>query len=286
MPDFQTDNPEGQDTLADFLKGAGTSEPEEPKEPELILGKFRTHDDLIKAYQEAERKISEQGQLKSIYEQQLARERAERERFEKMAQDLYQRQFNQQYNQAPTPEQLAEAKQKWQDKYYEDPQAAIQELLEQERQAIFDQYVKPLYTQVQQVESRRQFEAQVARLSSQHPDFAELVPEIEKVFQEKPHIASLPDSVEVAYNLVKARQAQPDALLQNQELRARILSDPQVKQEIIKQYLQEVKSGQPPAVIGNQPGESPVALPADIKTTADARKASISLFQRYLGGGA
>lgn len=275
--------PEQPGSLADFLKdyGAGTTDPATPPEPavpELLLGKFKSQEELAKAYQEAEKKISAQGQERATYEQQLAAERAEKKRFEQMARDFYQRQFDQ-----PTAEQLAEQKKEWQDKYYEDPQGAIQELLEKERRAIFEQYVQPLHSQVQQSEAQRQFERHYTRLSSQHPDFEALAPEIEKVFAERPHLSLLPDSLEVAYNLVKAGQADPSSLLQNQDIRAKLKTDEDFKQEIIKEYLQGIQSGKPPAVIG-QMGESPAALPTEIRTTADAKKASLAFLERFKGG--
>lgn len=288
-PETQTE-PSKQESVLEFLKGyepgAGyettpTAEPGAAAEPQLILGKFKSTEDLVKAYQEAEKKISEQGQEKSTYEQQLARERADRERFESIARDLYQRQFSQQVNLSQSPEQLDEAKKKWEEKYYEDPYSAVQELLEKERKTIFEQHVQPLQSQVQQAEAQRQFERQYNYLKTQNPDFEALAPEIEKVFGEKPHIAMLPDSLEVAYNLVKSRQAaqagDPSALLKDQELRAKLKAE--LGQEVIKEYLEGVKSGKPPAVIG-QTGETPSTLPTKISSAADAKKAVIAHLER------
>jgi len=281
-------------TLADFLKSyeagitkATDTNPEPvqdtPAQPELILGKFKSQEDVIKAYQEAERKISEQGQklhAMTNYEQQLLQEQAKRQQYESMLQTIM-------AGQANSPEKKEQQRKNWEERYYNDPQGAIRELLDQERQAIYESQIKPLQDTIEQQYQQNQFVAQVNHLKQKYADFNTLEADIIKMFEEKPHIASLPDSVETAYNLVKARQATsygPSELLQNPEIRALILANPDIKQEIINSYLKEIRSGQPPAVISRS-GEIPSAMPAEIKSTSDARKASLLYFQNMMGSG-
>ena len=50
-----------------------------PPDQQLIAGKFKTQDELVKAYQEAEKKITQESQARSTLERQLQEEAKVRE---------------------------------------------------------------------------------------------------------------------------------------------------------------------------------------------------------------
>ena len=55
----------------------------------------------------------------------------------------------------------------------------------------------------------------------------------------------------------------PEQLITKPEYREKILSDPNIKNEILKSQITAVEAGAPPPVIGAQPGGVPPAAPSD-----------------------
>ncbi len=226
---------------------------------------------LVKSYNEAEKKISEQGQQLSALAQQW---------------EDFQRRLNPQAAapQQPQPlseEQIKEINEQWMTQFYENPLAAIVQAV----QMAVEPKIQPLAQYYEQQRQLEQWNRQIEQAQQTHPDFEQLLPEIQKVVEEQGNIlAELPNAVEVAYNLAKARQVKPpEQLLRDPAFRQRILQDEEIRNEILKAYAQQVKNGQPPVVIGNQPGQSPATPPLEIKTTSDAKKATLGFFSRIMG---
>jgi len=118
----------------------GPQEPDKQDGPQdLILGKFKSPEDLAKSYQEAERKIAQQGQ-------QLAEMQKQWQELQGKLQQLGQPQSSQ-----LAPEQIQEINEQWLNKFYEDPLRAIAEVTQQ----IVESRVQPLnqfYQQQQEIE--------------------------------------------------------------------------------------------------------------------------------------
>lgn len=266
----QNNSPEGNPPVE-------PSTPEPESEP-LILGKFKSQADLEKAYVEAEKRISQYGQQFSQNQRQI----------EQMQAQLYQLQQFVQRLQEPqqpqlTPEEIQERNQQWLDKFYEDPLGMLNDVIN----ASIQQAINPLANKIQFKERVDYYSQQVLAAKAKYPDFDDYRPQMEAIIKEQgQYLAGLPNAVEVIYNMAKAQSAKsPDDYLQDEEFRKKILVDESIRNEILKQYAQQVASGQPPVVLGKQQGEIPAVEPVEIKNTQDAKKASIAFFQRILGGG-
>ncbi len=289
------------ESLAEFLEQYESDEPmvEEPTEmpeeaPEgktaeeqMILGKFKTQEDLVDAYQEAERRISAYGQDGAKARQDLEQLRGQVSQLQSFLTQQRYRQAQQPQQFQPTEEEIAEQNQKWLDKFYEDPLNALNEEVEKR----VKKAVEPMQRDYQVQQAQRRYQQQVEEARQKYPDFDDLQPQMQDIVKEQgQYIASLPNAVEAIYGMAKARvpQSQPqdtESLLQNEEVRQRILKDEGIKKAILQQYAQEVKQKQPPPVMGKQSGEPASAPPEQIYSTKDAKKASLSFFQRFAGGG-
>lgn len=274
-----------QDTQQQEPQAEPQAEPIPAAEP-LIMGKFKTQADLEKAYQEAQRKISELGQTNSL----TARE------MQIMRDELAQvRQFiSQQQQQPPKPEEQRlspEQEQELFNKLY-DSENPITDLFGY-LQPVIEGQVKPLQEKIQAYEQERYWNNQVMTAQQKFPDFQQMVPEVSKIIQENPALVQLPNAIEQAYNLAKARQVltqppQPsiDEMLNNPDFLKTLAQNENVRKEILKSHAQQVQGNQPPPVIGKQPGGHAPATPREpIKSVGDATKMFRAHLDRVFGGG-
>lgn len=293
------------ESLTDFLKQYEVDEvpviPQEPSEeviptetpPEgqtveeqMILGKFKTQDDLVNAYKEAERRISEYGQDGSKARQELEQLRGQVSQLQRF---LTQQRYQQSQVQ-PSPEEIQKKNQEWLDKFYENPHEALNEVVNQRVREV----VGPIQRDYQYQQHQRRFQQQVEEARQKYPDFDDLQPVMHQIVQEQgQYITSLPNAVEVVYSMARLKNPQqspqvqqtPESVLQNEEFRKQVLQDESIRKEILAQYAQEVKNRQTAPVMGNQHGEPASTPPQEITTTKDAKKASLSYFQRLAGRG-
>lgn len=253
---------------------AGAEPPVEPEPEPLIMGKFKTQEDLEQAYREAERRISQYGQQFSQNQQQMEQMQAQLQQFQQFMQRFQEPQ--------QSPEEVQERNQKWLDKFYESPIEALSEVVLQNVQ----QVVAPLSQKIQYQENVNRYSQQVTEARQKYPDFDNFMPQMQEIIKEQgAYLSGLPNSVEVVYNMAKAQTIKsPDDYLKDEAFRQKLLQDETIRNEILKQYAQTVKDGQPPVVLSNQHGEPPLAEPMEIKSTQDAKKATLSFFQRMAGG--
>ncbi len=261
-------------------EGEPTTEPESrPEEPKLeIPEKFRLPDGslnqeaLLRSYLEEEKKLHEQA--------------AELAEIRKMMQELQGRLLQEQPKEPETPqlteEQIQELNEKWLSEFYSNPLQAINQILE----PLVQSRIQPLAQQIEQQRQVEQWTQQVETVRQKYSsDFDQLLPEMEKIVQEQGEaLVNIPNAVEVIYQMAKARHYKPpEELLKDENFRKKILEDESIRNEILKDYANKVKEGQPPIMVGSQPGEIPAIPPEEIKTPQDSLRATKSFFQRILG---
>lgn len=272
-----------QESVVDFLSHT-QDEPQEtvveplvePDAEPLIMGKFKSQDDLEQAYKEAEKRISQYGQQFSQNQQQI-------EQMQNQLQLL--QQFVQRFQEPQpqiSPEEVHEKNQKWLDNFYENPIEALNEVVSRSVM----QAITPLSQKIQYQENVDRYNQQVSMARQKYPDFDNYMEQMQEIVKRQgQYLAALPNSVEVIYNMAKAQTIKsPDDYLKDEAFRQKLLQDETIRNEILKQYAQTVKDGQPPVVLSNQHGEPPLAEPMEIKSTQDAKKATLSFFQRMAGG--
>ena len=166
----------------------------------------------------------------------------------------------------PDPDDIARQNEEWLARFYDNPREALSELV--------TGIVEPKLQSVKDFEEMRQWESQAEALVDAKPDFDEMIPVMEQVITEKPYLATLPNALEVVYDVAKARQATIDPL-SDPAFRQKILSDETIRNEIIKSHLEGIQKGAPPIVIGG--GGSPPATPPNApKTLREATRMFLS----------
>jgi len=182
-----------------------SEEPEQtegkPLQGEPLLGKFKSVDDLVKSYQELERKLGARDEEKEQLRQQLYMLQGYLQALPQMGQ------------QQPTPEQQ-QAKDEYDELLAEFEQlypgltkALIrqQEKVMSERLQQIEQKIGQAVAPVQQFMMQEYFNRQALELAAKYPDFKDYAQDMMQIYQTQPMLAAMPDGMETAYQMAKAR---------------------------------------------------------------------------------
>lgn len=173
----------------------------EPLQGEPLLGKFKSVDDLVKSYQELERKLGSRDEEKEQLRQQLYMLQGYLQALPQMGQ------------QQPTPEQQ-QAKDE-----YDELLAEFEQLYPGLTKALIRQQEKVLSERLQQIEQKvgqavaplqqfmmqEHFNRQALELAAKYPDFKDYAQDMMQIYQTQPMLAAMPDGMETAYQMAKAR---------------------------------------------------------------------------------
>ncbi len=208
-PREQTEGPDqGQPSETDAQEPTDQAGQEAPAEQEqLILGKFKSQDDLVKSYQELERKLHSRDEEKDNLRQQLA-----------IAANLLGQamQVPAAATAAQAPNQPAQAEatseedaSEWLEKFYEQGPKAVDARLER-KLAEFELRLAQRFAPVEHHMYQDYFNRQALSLAAKYADFKDLAPEIAAMYEQKPYLALQPDGMETAYRLVKEARARAE----------------------------------------------------------------------------
>lgn len=219
------------------------------QEEQLILGKFKSPDEVVNAYSSLE-------QFNTRTRQELAQERQEKEQLQAALQQMQQQMQQSQVQPQVQEPQLTpeEANEQMMNKFYENPSQFFNEIKEQAKQELMQQ-IAPIQEQYQMQQEQQRWNQAVNDFASQHQDFAQWQPAMADIMNSNPHISGLPNSLEVAYAMAKGQNYQdPNAILQDQNfVKQNILGNQDIKNQIIQEYLQSLNQGkQAPQVISGQ----------------------------------
>ncbi len=193
----QATGPEGQPEGS----AEDTSEEPEQTEGEPLLGKFKSVDDLVKSYQELERKLGSRDEEKEQLRQQLYMLQGYLQALPQMGQ------------QQPMPEQQ-QAKDEYDELLAEFEQlypgltkamTRQQEKAMSERLQQIEQKVGQALAPVQQFMMQEHFNRQALELAAKYPDFKDYAQDMMQIYQTQPMLAAMPDGMETAYQMAKAR---------------------------------------------------------------------------------
>ena len=173
----------------------------EPLQGEPLLGKFKSVDDLVKSYQELERKLGSRDEEKEQLRQQLYMLQGYLQALPQMGQ------------QQPTPEQQ-QAKDE-----YDELLAEFEQLYPGLTKALIRQQEKVMSERLQQIEQKvgqavaplqqfmmqEHFNRQALELAAKYPDFKDYAQDMMQIYQTQPLLAAMPDGMETAYQIAKAR---------------------------------------------------------------------------------
>lgn len=243
-------------------------------------------DAFVKSYIFAEKKITEQGeQLRTMTQPQAPG-------------TPLQEQSPTEPVQAPvqlSEEELTKVKEAWFDKFYDNPQEALKDLLTGAIKEQVDPLLAPITPVVQDFTTRQEtakWASEAEKVAAKYPDFDNFTPQIEGLIRSMTpqQFAALPNPMETAYLIVKgATSATAPKLednLKNPEFIKDLATNPEIRKAVLTNYANEVNGDRKPNVIGSIPGGVPPALPpTEIRSVSDATRASREFFARNLTGG-
>jgi len=147
----------------------------------------------------------------------------------------------------------------------DDPSALVQQLTQQA--------IAPLQQELDALKTQQEIARQLESVA-QRPDFNDLKPAMEQILEAQPHLADLPNAVEVLYTMARGQTAKaPDELLSDEAFRQKLLQDENIRNAILTQHAQGVQAQSPPPVIGNQAGLPTTSPPETPKTLSEATTA-------------
>lgn len=189
----------------------------------------------------------------------------------------------------PTQEQIEAQNEKIRQQFETNPTEFVKSIQEQAKQQAMQEVqskYEPIIQQTQQLNNRLSWQDQVRQFTSQNPDAAKALPEITQVLQENPALMGTQDPLGTAYRLAMSNKLMAngnpiDSMLANDEYKAQLLQNPQLREMIIQEYQNGLNNGTQQAVppmMGNQGGTS---IPASTgEQPANLKEASQSALRR------
>lgn len=179
----------------------------------------------------------------------------------------------------PTPEEVEAINAKLRDEMLDNPMAFLEkygEDIKTKLTAEFDSRLKPYEEQAQNAQKSQQIAEALAQFKTDNPDFDDHLDLISEYVAQRPHREEDPDFLADAYNYAKAKKAQAP---NDDEFISKAAQDDRVKQQVINEYLKNIRGGQPPAIISNV-GATPVITPPNDtpKNFKDAGKMARQMF--------
>jgi hypothetical protein len=233
--------------------------------PSLLLGRFKSADELVDAYRNLESHYTQQSQVLAHLGRQV--------------EQLVGNQQQPQTQIQPPQEEPGFDYEGFLEKVrYEDPKEAGKALAEfvagQAEQVFRAHQEQQAHAQQAQQQAAARYQQELEAL----PDLEQLKPAMGKILQERPHLANLPDVVEVIANMARAGLAPRETPAPAQDWRKQALSDPEIERQILLRHQQRIQAGEkPPVLIGNQPsGGAPSTAPNKPKTLAEATRAFLA----------
>lgn len=159
-------------------------EPQEEQE-KLILGKFKSVEELAKAYKELEKKLGKDAEEKA----------ALRKEIEEIRKLITGPKDAKEQKKEDSPED-------WLERFYSEGPKLIQHMVSD----MLAQHLAP----IQQFMTQEYYNRQARELAAKYKDFADYVEDMEQIFNEYPEIASHPRGMEIAYRLAKANRLEAE----------------------------------------------------------------------------
>lgn len=163
-----------------------------------------------------------------------------------------------------TPEQIEEQKENIRQQFENDPIGYQNSLLELAEQRITKKF-EPELQKARQAVNERMWEKQVNQFKSQNPEAQKYMPQIVEVIKSNPGLMNTANPLDSAYKMAVANNLLGNGgnvvqgILGNEEYKAQLMQNPQLREMIIQDYQNGLNSGTQqaiPPMMGNQGGTS------------------------------
>lgn len=293
-PDVQQQTGQAQDEVQEPDNEQQTQSIQ-PENQELILGKFKSVDELKKAYANLEKTLTKTFMERANLAKQLEELKTKQPTISQQAMQQYQ-QAQQPQVQQPKEEPAQINPEEFLEEFYKDPINSIQKIVAKTAEKVkaeLQQKYEPVLSKVEMQEAQRNWDRAFAEFSIKYPDFNEQLDKMGEYIARnnlgnESNPARIHQILEDAYLWAKGSVAlQPiptvDDLLKNEEVINKILANPDIQQRIINQHMANIQSKQPPQVISEPGGAQPASVPERPKTFKDAAKLVGEIFDGHFG---
>lgn len=295
MFDSQTGNTEQQPTAptegqAQTVTDNQLQQPITPAPENLILGKFKSTEDVFAGYKNLESDYGRKSQALSESQRAAETLKAENERLLAEINQIKQ-------TPQPAPTQPAQTEQlvnpeQFMAEFYEKPQEVIaktvQQLVEQSVKnliAPIEQKIQPVIQHNTEQIKQANWDSTVQQFVAQKPDFPELATEVrdyivKRGLQEETDPNRIQQVLDDAYYYARGtkyqpqQQVDPKSYLQDQNfVQENILKNPDIVNAILKSHMQSIQQTPAPTTItGQGTGQGPVMPPNRAKNMNEAGK--------------
>lgn len=281
-----------------------SQQPEQP--PELILGKFKSMDEVLKSYKNQEAALTRAFMDKA----NLAREKtALEEKLQELETKVNQptipqpaQQFQQpQPQQAPEPEINPE---EFLEAFYKNPIGSLKKIVEDTTKSVTEKVkadmqakYDPIRTEIQQQKVQRHWYNAYSEFATNTPDFEQYLDAMQE-FMSATGMGNETDPEKIGQNIKFAYQyakgANPttpdttpsnlDDLLKDEAFIAKLMENSEIKQKIINQHMQTIQQNRPPQGISTPGGMAPAAPPPQIpKNFNEAARLAGAIYDSNFG---
>lgn len=204
----------------------------------------------------------------------------------------------------PTAEELEASKEAFMERFYDNPEAAIEERARKIAEQMLKTEINPV---IEPIKQQQNLQGQVSALAQQYPDFQATIPQMRQLLSAAPHLEQTL-SMEQVYLTAKslmpavaseapaaAPEATPAAPVTPttqapiadplEAAKAQLLADPAFKQKVFNEMLLSTQQQQAalPPVMGGQAGGSMPTMPVNKPTTLrEGSKQALEYFKNLL----
>lgn len=155
------------------------------------------------------------------------------------------------------------------DLFVDNPQEFFRRL-EDMQQARVDEAIKPYREAADTAKKNAEVQANVATFVEAHSDFYEYADQMVQFFEENPEFKENPKGLQLAYNYAKGLNHQtPQTLLKDEKTRELIMSDPDIREAIVNDFLKTKQEKAPPPTMGSS-GAAAATVGSPSKSLSEA----------------
>jgi len=244
---------EGQQPNQEPTQGQPQQQQAPNMQGELLVGKFKTPQELANGYVNVEKAYTQTRQELAAKDQQM---QAMAQAMEQMKQQMASVINPQQQQQQPSPEELNE---QFMNQFYENPTQSIQQMVQQAIEQSIMPQIAPIQQQFKEQQMANARNVATKQFADATPDFDQFKPAMAQILSSNQALNQMDprDAIQIAYKMAKGESYKdPNAIFQDTNYVLQNMP-PEAKNQVIQEYLQGLKQGnQAPTVITGQAGQA------------------------------
>lgn len=186
-----------------------------------------------------------------------------------------------------TPEQLEAQNEKIRQQFETNPMEFVKSIQQQAKEQALSEFKNqydPIVKETQQLGNKLRWQDQIRQFTSTNPEAQKYMPQITEVLKGNPGLMSTANPLDSAYKMAVANNLLGNGgdvvqgILGNEDYKAQIMQNPELRQAIINEYQQSLNQGQQglPPIMGNTQGGSIPAsggeMPKNLKEASQAAR--------------